>query len=516
MDADSVMDRWNLLDSHGDQITAIMRLYMNQIAMDEPLTQTIPKPFLASWVYMITRICECLLGLTPIQQEEGYETPQEDIFEALEGISEQMSRKIFHLLPGELYKHAVNMTKKFDVNSEPASWLLQIISKSVVPSDPAVAKVLTAICDYVIFEHIEISNNCYSDNHRRYSSPGITAEREDLLAVTEVKFFKTMLIEKQGVSEADDANSENLYSALKARYGSFSWFYVSEAVEHDEEMLKFWNRLGLELTLQTKFKGDAQTTMSDAWDSLKPSSNPESLSTYIDVVRNAANNSSDLREHHKKVRSARRELFIQYGASGMAVRNDFSVKLTPLKYQDILFIATKLPLVTSLGNDTSNLDDFDDGIVELFKSIREPSGSIDIDIGETCFGNGATLFQVLAALVYQCHAGAINKVNLVGSLSSGDDNEVLSILSELIPNQLSMNKLEMECDDMEFFGESMSVQRGNKTLIALTYSGVLPKFAHMLSLGDKINETYIASDISGLDDEDQLGEVSKWQIFPII
>ena len=503
-----MLDRWNLLASHGDKVVAIIQLYMQQIGMDEPLTQTIPRPVIASWVYMITRICECLLGLTPIIQEEGYEAPAEEKFEALEGISDELSRKIFDLLPGELYKHGVRTTKKFNDTAEPGSWLFEIISQSVMPSDSAVAKVLTAICDYLIAEHLELSNNCYRDTHSRYSSPGINAERENLLAVTEVKAFKAMLDEKQAAEITPEEDDEKIRSTLKARYGSVSWFYVSECVENDEEVVKLWNRLGLELKLQTKFKGDAQTTLSDAWAALKPSSNPESLSAYINVASNTISNNADFREHYKMVRSTRRDLFIQYGASGMAVRDDFAVKLTPLSYQDSLFIATKLSLVNNLGNDASTDDDFDNDIADFFKTIRESSGSIDIDIGETCFGNGATLFQVLAALVYQCHTGAIEKVNLTGSLPSDNDNEVFSILLELIPNQLSMEDLEMECDDMTFFGESMSFQDGNKTLIALTCSGNLPKFANMSSLGDEIDESYISADISGLDDEDRLGEVS--------
>ncbi len=510
MDADNTLDRWNLLVSHGDKVIAIIQLYMQQIGMDEPLTQTIPKPVLASWVYMITRICECVLGLTPILKEEGYEVPPEEKFQSLEGVSVEISRKIFDLLPGELYKHGVNTIKKFSDTAEPGSWLFEIISQSVMSSDRMVAKVLTAICDYLIAEHLELSNNCYRDSHSRYSSPGINTEREDLLAVTEVKAFKAMLDEKstETTPAEADIDDENLQSSLKARYGSLSWIYVSEAAENDEEVLRLWSRLGLELNLQTKYKGDAQATLSEAWSTLKPSSNPESLSAYINVASNTISNNADFREHYKMVRSTRRDLFIQYGASGMAVRDDFAVKLTPLSYQDSLFIATKLSLVNNLGNDASTDDDFDNDIADFFKTIRESSGSIDIDIGETCFGNGATLFQVLAALVYQCHTGAIEKVNLTGSLPSDNDNEVFSILLELIPNQLSMEDLEMECDDMTFFGESMSFQDGNKTLIALTCSGNLPKFANMSSLGDEIDESYISAEISGLDDEDRLGEVS--------
>ncbi len=478
-------DRWNLIASHGDErLTKIVQEYMKQLGIyDESVIETISRPFLSSWVHIIIRICECLLGLTPIQQEEGYESPDEDKFEALEGISEELSRKIFHLLPSQLYKYGISEVKKFNDAKEPGSWLFEVISQSIAPTDSAVAKVLTAVCDYLTAEHFELAICNHRDSHGSYCFPGLfPREREDALAIFEAKAFQAMLQETHNIdlsaSTSDEAknNDEMLRSLLKSRYGSISWFCVSEAVHNDTELSILWDRLGLRLNIPDKFEGKTS-------------------------------NATEVGEYNQKKRSICRDLFIQYGTTGMAVRDDLQVKLVPLTYQNCIDIAMTLPIVNSLGNDGD--DDIDDSVNDFLKSIREcnEGGSIDINLNETCFGDGATLFQLLAVLVYKCHTGAIEKVNLIG-----DDLNTFYALSELIPNQLSIEKLDLECLEMSFFGESMTFQDGNKTLIALTHSGELPKFANFPSIGDKVNESYIVGDTNGLSDEDQLGEVCVWYI----
>jgi hypothetical protein len=272
---------------------------------------------------------------------------------------------------------------------------------------------------------------------------------------------------------------------LKDRYGSISWIYVYEAVENDEELFSLWKRLGLDADLVTKFTDE-----------------------------NGNENCIARREFLKKKHSARNALLTQYGAIGVALKDELAVKLSSLTYQDAYEIAMKLPIVDKLGAfpDEDNYS-WDSSVTELLDNIRGSSDGavIEIDLETTNFGRCATLFQVLAALVYQCHIGAVGKINCTGKPSEEEVIEALFIIVELFPNHFSIEDIEFESEDCKPFGEyeSMSFQYGNRTLIALTLSGQLPKFAPIIpSLAEEINESYIAADMSGLDDEDQLGMVS--------
>jgi hypothetical protein len=325
--------------------------------------------------------------------------------------------------------------------------------------------VITGVCDYLIAEHIELAGIKYDG--RSYSSSELGNECEDILALSEVKAWDKILNDKEeknlSIETASDdsvqIDSDKLVAILRARFGCISWYFINEAVEDDEELKKLWKHLDLELLP-------------------KP-----------------------------------RESIVECGTRGVALIDDLTNKLTPLSSQDLYEIAMKLPVVDRLGNFPSEDDYmFDSTITDLLTTIRDSSSgaSFDIDLGETVIGAGATLFQVLAALVYQCHTGAIGQINCLGTLPTGDGAEILSILVELFPNKLSLEKLEFECEDMTLFGETMYCSEyGNRTLIALKYSGKLPNLANIPLLKEDVNSTYVSAEYSGLDDEDRLGEVNS-------
>jgi hypothetical protein len=494
------LDRWSLIASRSEEVKTLLQELMKQLGVDEALAASISKPFVSSWAYFITRVCESILGLTPINQLEGEEAADESSFQAIEGVSDEISKNIFKIIPGQLYTYCIKEIAKFTGESESGAILLKLISECVMPSDPTLAKVLAGCCDYLLAEHLELASNGYRDNHGYSVTAGIGTDHEDVLAVKEAKAWKAMLDNKSSEEsaettsdDAEEVDEDKLRQILKDRYGSISWYYVSQAVDNDEELGKFWKMLGFELTLNTKF----EKTESEDEDPFGAR--------------------SSMRDFYKKVRATRRELFIQYGGTGMALREELASKLTPLAHQDIYAFAMKLPVVDKLGN-APDEDDYswDSSVTELLGKIRDSSdgGSVDIDFGETVFGQGASLFQVLAALVYQCHTGAIGKINCTGSPPEGEGVEMLSILADLFPNHFSLDELELECEDFKLFDERMSFQQGNRTLIALTLSGQLPTFAVIMpSLAEDVNDSYISNSCSGLNDEDQLGMVSFADLF---
>jgi hypothetical protein len=462
------IDRWNPLEG-GDELSDVLQECMKQMWINEALIETISTPFIASWAHFVTRVAQSIVGLKRIKLSEDEEPLDEEKFQAIEGVSEEIQRNIFKLMPGELYSHAIREIKKLMDISESNSALLRIVSESISPNDLGVAKVITGVCDYLIAEHIELAGIKYDG--RSYSSSGdLGNECEDILALSEVKAWNKILTEKEerdkfsAEATTDDSieiDSDKLVAMLRARYGSISWYFINEVVVNDEELKKLWKHLDLEL----------------------------------------------LQNPHESI--------VQCGTRGVALIDELTTKLAPLSSQDLYEIAMKLPIVDRFGNLLTDDDyyKFDITIPDLLTSIRECSdnASIDIDLGETTMGFGATLFQVLAALIYQCHSGAIGHINCLGSVPIGVEYgaQILPILLELFPTKLSLDKLEVECEGMSLFDETMYCSEyGNRMLISLTYSGNLPKLVNFPALKVDVNTTYVAAEYSGLHDEDRLGEVS--------
>jgi hypothetical protein len=107
------------------------------------------------------------------------------------------------------------------------------------------------------------------------------------------------------------------------------------------------------------------------------------------------------------------------------------------------------------------------------------------------------LFQLLAALVYQCHVGAVGKIVYNGNVEFNGKHHILEMLSEVIPNELCLDYLDFENQTLTLLNTQLSFQKGNKVLLVLTASGDLPKYAHLPGISDDVDSSCI-----GWEDDD--------------
>jgi hypothetical protein len=213
-----------------------------------------------------------------------------------------------------------------------------------------------------------------------------------------------------------------------------------------------------------------------------------------------------------RIRETRKCLFQEYGTGGMAVIKELSVKLSPFTLQEYLMIALNLPPIDCYGK-PENGDFMFDYHQEILKKIRMTNSktptSISIDVSKVVGAEGASLLQLLVALCYQVHIGAINRIWCVGTAQLTDDLKLLHLLLELFPNVISLDAITWQRDeDFEMFGKRMSNYVGDNTLLHFTIAGTIDQFLNNIqSFNSNVNCSYISDTDNGLSDEDLLGEV---------
>lgn len=477
-------DRWKIASSYGDTIASMIQVFMGQCVLEESMRAMITKPITDSWALIITRLCESALGLIPILPDKPVqgadcndEIPE---MQQIEGVSDEIQMNICKLLPGQLYTWGVKGIQNFDPEGASGVFMYEIITKAGVTTDSVLAKALAGLCDTALFEMVNLACDRYRDN--RWSS-GLDVERENALVIGDVQAWRATLSTESKNDNAfsdDEVDTAHLQKILRDRYGCLCWMYVSDSVDCDDELSKLWWRLGLNVLVENKCE----------------EADNDDINAKLQAIR----------EHSNVVRNTKRELYVKYGTTGMAIKESLSVPLTPFSHRDVLDIAMKLPPVDKLGNCEGDLD-LDSDVEELLTKIRSADGNTSIEISsDACLGKGASFFQVLTALTYQCYVGAVKTVGFTGTPTS--DIKAMQVLCELFPTQVSMDDVEWEFDDIKLFGEKLSFQNGNRVLMALTASGELASFIKLPGIADEINRTYLSNHCSGLCDEDMMAEVS--------
>jgi hypothetical protein len=468
---------------------------MKQLKYIRELIETISKSFVSSWAYFITRVCESILGLTPIIKESDHDKalPQENKsrLQTIAGISDEIQANIFNLFPDKTYAWCIYHVRTFSGSSESSNLLLQMISKTVVDSsDPTLGKVLTAICDYLLIQHLK------STKTKCEEQLDFGEYIEDLVAISDAKAWKTILLdsnsdseveseieetegeaeeeEEEETEEVDDESEidendgstaddrpiekDTLLQMLQGRYRGVSWYHVLQGLEDYDELLELWEHM------------DLNTSM--------PSQN-------------------DILEH---------------GLHGLAIVEHLCIKETRLTYEQCRYIAMQLPAITFEANYATELAG-DELPMALLEVIREDGEEVTISI-DMPTGYGAQLFQLLAALLYQhFHTEIVCEVNYYGYRSKSDSYAYMSLLKDLFDKAFSLTKCDEEDSEplIELFGNDMFYRTGNPKLLQLVCEGDSRKLARLSFTQEEIDSSYVSAlDLMGLYDNTfgPLGDVS--------
>lgn len=479
-----VTDRWNLLSTHSDDLATILKEYMRLVGIVESVSESISTPFLSSWVYVITRICECLLGITNI---EGDSLDQD--LEQIEGVSADFVKNLSCLIKGQVYDFCRKEMVKFDINTETSGSMYRIILRQISPSDPALAQALAGVCEYISLEMMELSGLQYRDYGMFYN--GVHFNRENALVASEVKAWKSLLDGEEGLLPSHDDDStehEEILKRLNNRYGLLSWMYVNDALSSDDELRKFWKALKLDFIVDDKPKEEEQSTDHDT--------DRQSMIRKLEINR---------------LHEIRKPFFQQYGASGMAATEELSVKLSPFTLQEYLTIALTLPPVDRCGRSDGDICSDHEELLEKVRAA-DMASPISINIDVHAYADavevGAGLLQLLTAVCYKVHLGAIEKICCIGKIEPTEDTGLLQLLLELFPDITSIDEIEWEGWDGNFkmFGERMVRRNGNSALLNLVIATSIDKFVCYESLCSDVDDSYVSADVNGLSDEDLLGE----------
>ena len=405
------LDRFNLCESF-DSFQELMVFQADQLN-NESDNNKFSKPYVRSMMHITTRLCiEMMKVFAPAGEPGSNAVPAE-----LESLKQKLSD--CDIFTGELGNVCISRISNFKPDKKPDSLMLAIIQKHV-SSDAVLATVLSAVCEYIIFELKELGYQNLRDTR------GVL---ERLVLISDCKLLKDLVSSsaseatgigkeprQEGQEEEEEGEEEEDISIIRARYVSSSipFLCISSAAEQDEEVKALFKRLGIEfLCSEEECPGPVPKEEEEEEEEEVEEEDQSKQVKYAKV-----------RPRKARVQEMRKEKIAKYGLGfGLSLFDEPSPD--PITLSAFKYFCTKYPCVDEKCRTSDEEGDINRNAEEMLEKVRlHTNGRLVLDWFELSRLDALPSLQILGAVLFHLQESVDTTVILkdLGDCDDGDIN----------------------------------------------------------------------------------------------